>query len=850
MKKVLCLQMALFLGSASFQALAQERLESDGGFTIGVQQTDVSPDSAKFNEYRDIRDGFYLYDFWFDVIDSRSARFMDFRGRNLIRDDQAINFRFGEFGRWSFEIDRTEIPKRISNEAMSPFIYHGDGLFTTPGQVSIVGEQPVNNPATGTPSLVPTAAEMAVNDALVAAWLPGNLRPVELGTQRNRTAGVLNFSFLERLNFRLLYADERKDGSKITYGPLGDRPPRTQNIQLPEPIDFRTRELGFDTEYAGAGFQAHLRYLFSTFDNETETMRWENIFLTPVAGADFATTINTGGAAGDRNVSAFGQRSLAPDNYAHNLSLSSGIAMPMNGRLAGTVAYGWMRQNETLLPYSFSNLGLDWNDPNKLPRQKADAEMRTTRADLDYTFNPLDRLNLRAFLRYYDLDNRTPTDNWLYVTQDTTSTTGGVGYRNRRSNLAYDYDKLNLGLDVSQYLAFWRTTISLGYEREEIDRDFREADTDENIYKVALRTRPAAWLSLRAGFRHGDREGDGYDFNVTNQSYWYEANQVTRNPGPEPPISDVDDPRFLFANHPDLRKYDVSDRKRDEADLAATLTVLQGLDLTGAYRYRKDDFGSGVNPVAPISGLGELLHPNQDDQVATPGQQLGLLEEKRQTVSVDVQYMPSGRWTVNLFGNRQEIDSTFRGMVFNENQRWFPDNPAIQPITSLGPWTDPARLFDAKLEDRTNTLGVGAGYEIIPGRLRLVSDYTLSRGKVDLDYRGYGTPEVVGVPLTDFAFGFDNPETVRHNQYVLNATLEYQVRQGLVFGLHYLFDRYSIKDWMQEPSGDWVEQVGSEFFLRDTTRDNRWGNRLVNMGSYLGPSYEAHVGSVTMTYRF
>ena len=43
---------------------------------------------------------------------------------------------------------------------------------------------------------------------------------------------------------------------------------------------------------------------------------------------------------------------------------------------------------------------------------------------------------------------------------------------------------------------------------------------------------------------------------------------------------------------------------------------------------------------------------------------------------------------------------------------------------------------------------------------------------------------------------------------------------------------------------------GSEHLLRDTSRSHQWGNRLINLGSYLGPSYEAHFGAVTLTYRF
>jgi MtrB/PioB family decaheme-associated outer membrane protein len=845
MKKVLCLTTALFLGSAASPAASQEQLESEGGFTIGVQQIDIDPNSAKFNEYRDIRDGFQLYDLWFDLIDGPSARFLDFRGSNLLREDQAIDFRFGEFGRWNFEINRREIPRRISNQAVTPYIYRGDGLFVVPAQVPIVEE--------GVPSLVPPGPaqnnpSMQLNDALIAAWLPDNLRPVELGTQRNRTSALLNLPLLEQINFRLRYSDERRDGFGVTYGPFGDRPPRTHNIQLPEPIDYTTREMGFDAEYGGSAFQANLSYLYSDFDNNVETMRWENIYFTPEPGADFvATVVDT-----PRNVSTVGQRSLAPDNFAHHVSLAGGVNMPMNGRLAATVAYGWMKQNQTLLPYSFSSLGLDWQDPNKLPRQRADAEMRTTRADLDYTFNPLKRLNLRAFLRYYDLDNRTPTDQWLYVTQDTATTAGGVDYRNHRQNLAYEYDKLNYGLDASQYFAFWRSTLTLGYEREEIDRDFREADTDENIFKASLRTRPANWLALRAGYRYGDRSAGTYNDQITALSYWYTQEQAPTGVGVA-----RDNPSFAFANHPDLRKYDVSDRERNEFDLAASIAALQDLELGAAFGYRKDDFDSGVRPTQPL-----LDFPNPERLVPgvaetfTLGQQLGLLEQKQQNYSVDAHYAPSSRWSFNLFGNHQRHESDFRGMVFNENRRENLDEvgPAIG---NLGRWDDGRYLFDASLDDRTNTFGAGAGFEVIPGRLRLSTNYTLSRGKVDLEYSGYGTPEVLGdpvvgteIPWGEFQFAFDDPETVRHNQYVFNASLEYQVVQGLIFGFHYLFDRYSLQDWMLEAEGPWVEQVGSEFFLRDTSRDNRWGNRLVTMGTVFGPSYEAHVGSVTMTYRF
>lgn len=827
MKKTLCLTTALFLLGPAHQALAEDRVESSGGITMGIQQVDEDSNSSKFNEYRDIDDGFNLYKLWFDALDTETGMFLDFNGKNILRDDQSLRFRFGDYGNWTIQIDQKETPHNLSNKAMTPYIYQGSGLYTVPSPAPIVTD--------GTAKLVPTAGEMAANDALIAAWLPDNLRAIDLGTQRERTGAIFNMSFLEQFKFRFSFSDDRKDGSKITYATLGDRPPRTLNAQIAEPVDYSTKEMRLEAEYNGDWFQTHLSYLFSTFDNKVESLRWQNMFFAPDTGKDYTAT--------DFNVAGFGERTLTPDNQYHNVALSAGMNAPLNGRLAGTVAYGYMRQNEDLLPYSTSNLGTNWNDPAKLARQNADAEMETLRIDLDYTFNPMDRLNMRAFARYYNLDNNTPTDSWAYVSQDTSGATSKVNYRNYRNNLAYAYAPLNFGLDAHQNFNFWRTTVGLSYEREEIGRDYREADTDENIYKLTARSRPADWLSLRAGYLYGDRQSDGYDYNVTSQSYWYTEAQSA---------GQVDNPQFLFANHPDLRKYDVSDRERNQFDLTATITAMTGLDVNLGYNYRDDDFDSDVSPVAPLLDKEAYINPAQDPTVTTPGQQLGLLKEKRQNMSVDVQYAPSSSWSVNLFGNREEIDSTLRGMVFNENNRWFPDT--INPgLNNLGAFDDPRYLYDAKIEDRTNTIGVAAGYDIIPGKLRLSGDYTISRGKANIDYSGYGTEEVLGSKIFndgEFQFAFDDPSTVRHNQYVFNASLEYEMFKGLTLGLHYIFDRYRMEDWMQQPEGFWVDNVGSEYFLRDSTEDNRWGNRLVSMGSNLSPSYETHTGFVTMTYRF
>ena len=826
-------------------ALAQEegRIETSGSVTAGVQQVDLDPNSSKFNEYRDIRDGFYLYDLRFEGVDTETGRYLELGGKNLIRDDQYIRFGLGSYGSWGLEVERNEIPHNLSNKAKTPFIDQGDGLFTVPSPV-------LDAAIVGIPNLAADKAVMLQNDQDTADWLATHLRDTDLGTQRDKTSATLQYSPIEALKFRLTYSDERKDGSKITYGPIGNRPPNTLNIQFTEPIDYVTREVKFEAEYNRDRFQSLFTYLISDFDNDIEKLRWQNIWgFDPENPAGFTQASNSAG--GTQRLATFGQRALAPDNRYQNASLTFGIDLPLASRLAATAAFGKSEQDETLLPYSSSDFGsavTPFSSTAALPRTKADAEIETKLFNVDYTINPVDRLNLRAFYRFYDLDNNTEEDDWRYVTSDALpngqANSGLPTYKNMRTNLAFAYDQQNYGLDATYNLAFWRTTLGLGFEREELDRDFREADTDENMYKVSLRTRPANWLSLRAKYLFGDREADSYDTFVTAQSYWYAAGDQG---------TDKDNPQFTFTNHPDMRKFDVSDRERNQLDVAATVMPLDNLDLTASYRWREDDFDSDVKSTQPLLGSPIV---GAETTATTPGDQLGLLEMETERYALDASYLATDRLTLTAFGARETIESKQRGLEFDENHK---EDPSVRLNLDLGAYTEARGQWVAKTDDETNTVGAGAGFEIIPGKLNFITDYSFSYGKVDIAYSGFGSPSsgirtagvISGDPRLDTnEFAFRDPSTISHKQYTLNATLEYQVVKNLVFGLHYLFDRYSISDWSQEADQPWFESVGSEFLLRDTSESHQWGNRLVNMGSTLGPSYEAHVGYLTMTYKF
>jgi hypothetical protein len=136
------------------------------------------------------------------------------------------------------------------------------------------------------------------------------------------------------------------------------------------------------------------------------------------------------------------------------------------------------------------------------------------------------------------------------VTSDTSNLNGTVAYVNKRVNVPYGQDRTSAGLTATYRLSAAKSSLAVGYERDSVDRDHREADTDENRLTATFRARPASWVKLRARYLYGKRDGD-YDPFVTREGYWYAPREAT----------DLNNPQFTFDNHPDMVRYDVADRR-------------------------------------------------------------------------------------------------------------------------------------------------------------------------------------------------------------------------------------------------------------------------------------------------
>ncbi|MEK7205447.1 MAG: MtrB/PioB family decaheme-associated outer membrane protein, partial [candidate division NC10 bacterium] len=414
------------------------------------------------------------------------------------------------------------------------------------------------------------AAPASADTATINTTVNENVRGIDLRLRRDTGRVGFRYTPTPGWDLRLSYANESREGTRPFGGNIGTNNASSfHTVELPEPIDYRTHQVGASAEYATDRWSIRLGYLGSIFSNDIDSLTSDNPFRT--------TDSLTLGAAR-------GRHAMPPDNMAHNISLSGAVNLPLASRFTGTISYGLMRQDESFLPHTTNSL----LSPSPLPAGSLDGKIDTLLINYVLNTRPHRDVSLTARYRYYRLDNGTPELTFLdYVQADRTIVTTD------RRNLAIEYTKHNAGLDVG-----WRplsqVSLKAGYEWERYDRKNRDANiTDEHSGKTALDLTPTEWLLLRASYLYAQRRFDEYD----HEKF------VEERTFPVPPGG--------LPQHPTLRKFDLADRDRNRVELLGQLTPLDVLTFTATFGLGKDDFkevGFGITSDDNWSAAADIVY--------------------------------------------------------------------------------------------------------------------------------------------------------------------------------------------------------------------------------------------------
>ena len=512
----------------------------------------VSDNSYKFGEYNGLQDkGAYPVANGGARYRDEDADYFDVQARNLGLDTRSIGMEGGRQGTYKLFLDYHEIPHYVSDSVKTP--YRGYNKLRLPSNWVNAG----------------STSGMTELDA--------SLRDVDLDTKRKRLGVGIDFIPARKWETAVSVRHEVKDGQIGTAGSFF-----LNAAQLVEPVEYVTDEVNASASYSTKKWQTKLAYYGSFFSNQNKSLSWQNAYDT-------------------NNVAPRGQLALPPDNQFNQLLLSSGYQLSDRTRINGDIALGRMEQNEDLLPAS-PNLQV------ALPESSAHAKVNTLTANIKLDSAVTRKLRLNAAYRYNDRDNKTPTKDWNWVSNDTFVAPA-------RKNLPYSFtdNTLNLGAD---YYVTKGTKIGAGYDYARKDRTHQEVNrTKENTFwgKVGMRALDNIDFSFKAA--HANRSNSDY-------------HAVDETQPPENPL---------------MRKYNLADRQRDSATLNSGILLRDRVNLGMSVDVAQDNYSNS---------------------------QLGLTKSREATFSTDASVLVTDATSVHVFASWQRIKSKQAGSATYSVPDW------------------------------------------------------------------------------------------------------------------------------------------------------------------------------------
>ena len=523
MRKMFSLVAAgLLTGSAA--AFGQQPVApvSTGITDFGMESTRVEGDTARFQRYGDQVSGATFHTFRFDRQGSnwRFESAADHVGRR----DQRFAGTFIGASKVKVSFLWDQMPTFFTADARSPYVASSPGVLRL---------DPVMHDSVA-------SGRLGMAD-LAATGLRGDVR-----SYRHVAALKFLYAPTPQMDVTVNVTQTRRKGTMPWMAAFAF----SDVVEVAAPIDTRTTEVDSALEYATSRGMVRVGYAGSFFNNDVQSLVWDNPLRTFDATATNAYSTGLGGSRG--------QAALWPNSTQHGVTGTGSFALPANTRVTASMTTGLWRQDQPLLPITI-NAAIP---EVALPRETAEADARTLAMTYSVTSRPANALWLSARYRYYDFDNRTPIFHaGQFVVMDQTAhegvPTAPIGYTRR-----------NFDVDASVTpMAF--AALRVGFSRADDERPTRiYARTVEDTYRTSLDTAAFGIVSFRGIFERSVRRGSEFD-----EEWLIEAGE-----------------------QPAMRHFDVADRNRDRVTGLVQLTPHKTFGLsasvaTGRDRYDGSGFG-------------------------------------------------------------------------------------------------------------------------------------------------------------------------------------------------------------------------------------------------------------------
>ena len=566
---------------------------------------------SKYEEYRDLRNGFFVRRFngTFDNL-LGSKYYVSLQTQKAIYRDQSYLATFGEYGKFRVQFRYDEIPHVYSDTTRTLFTETAPGVWSFPTQI----RQQLQTLASGNAA---TQATIPSFMAGTGAFAPGGAScagAVDCGVVNNfnfftpsiiRKAGTVSVSYNltpdlnlngmfwreSQYGFRpigLIFASSPSTGTSITSG---------SGAEVPEAISYFNNLVKVGGEYGKRSWAVQGAFVGSFFQNNINQMLAQNPFNFNNVAAGSPTT---------------GQVDMYPNNQAYYLNFAGATDLGKWVRLMASINPGWLRQNDAFLPYTTNTALVGCQDgaggaqactapPAAVPSLHGDKQTLA----MNYTLVtlPWKNFQVKAAYRHYDYNNNTPVHTFTPTQGDSAN-----GTATDNGSRATSFNRKNLELTGNWYFAK-RSSAKAGYEAEWMDRTHRDVNHSlENSVFGAVDVNYWKPLLFRASYRYSSRKPDFYhdEENSTDIVTGLEV-PCTVAPGVTPP-------QFAAGDQPCSRRFDETARIRNRADGLVQYTPMDKLTLSAFAGVVQDDYnrrgdGNSLTPLNYLTGANATTSP-------------------------------------------------------------------------------------------------------------------------------------------------------------------------------------------------------------------------------------------------
>jgi len=418
----------LLFSLASFSAVYSEEGNLEGEIGATGYYVDLKGEEggkAKFTEYKDVEEHWRFLGKAGVETDSET-RFLKFKAYDMGYDTQRYTVDGGQWGKFKANVFYDEIPHNITHGARTFYSGAGGDTLASP-------ENPSLNFNT---------------------W-----NTFDYSTERRKLGGGMKLETLKPFYFDASYSREEKKGIKPAGIAANPASPGTFAIEFPEPVDYTTSNLKLEGGYAKNPLFLSFNYLYSTFDNDIQTLRFVGF-----PAFDPETNFLT----------------LPPPNSHHKFAFKGALKLPYNSKFSSNLAGG-----KTTSDHDFF--------------QTFDGEVKTNNADFVLTSNPVRFLDTKIYYKHYERDNKS-AQSLLAEPEDVPH--------------FFDYKLDTFGIEAG-FRFPGRLYLRPGYRHVKTEREFVGVEPEkalpfnkDNIYSLELKWTGLDFLSARVGYERLDREAD------------------------------------------------------------------------------------------------------------------------------------------------------------------------------------------------------------------------------------------------------------------------------------------------------------------------------------------------------